>query len=197
MPSCTALMSPGSRPATSIRVGNMSSVPAGKFDTRGSTWPGHSMMPGTRIPPSLSELLKPRRCPVESGFTPGYSFPAEFVTVNVGRPPLSLQNQTRVLPAIPKSLRPWRRAPMDLSMATISPWWAREASDRSPNAFMSSSRASNVRWGEAYQIMTKAGLSCLCASPMNRRASSTRISDPSPSMRSGVPLRLSSGSRLN
>ena len=76
---------------------------------RGFVMPaGHSMIAGTRRPPSYILPLKSRKPPVVLGCKPG-------------KPPLSLVNHTSVFRATFKSRSPLRNVPMLRSIATNSP----------------------------------------------------------------------------
>jgi len=65
---------------------------------------GHSMMPGTRMPPSHSVFFFPRRPPLEPAIAP-----------------LSLLNQTSVFSATPSLRRPARSVPIARSTPSSSP----------------------------------------------------------------------------
>ena len=95
-------------PTMSATVGKRSTVPAGYLVTRGLITRGHSMIPGTRSPPSYTMPLFPRSPPTVSGLMPG-------------RPPLSLLNTTIVSSAIPASRSFFRIVPTARSSATSSP----------------------------------------------------------------------------
>eukprot|EP00964_Phaeocystis_antarctica_P058111 scaffold34446_cov73-Phaeocystis_antarctica.AAC.3 len=88
-PSCGCSIEASGRPTSSAIVGNTSIAHAGCHVMRGAIVPGHSTMPGTRMPPSSKVFLAPARPP--AGGNGRYCF---------GSGPLSLENQTSVVDAL-------------------------------------------------------------------------------------------------